>query len=177
MYDPNMPTASLIRTQQPETKHGSGWALFDHTKQYRYTLGRRWSDNPKRVCFCLLNPSTADESVLDPTLTRCFGYANDWGFGAMDVCNAFALRSTDPKGLREVADPIGPDNDAQILELASTADLVIVGWGTHAKLGDRHQQVIDLLSPVCKLMCLGTTKEGYPKHPLYLRKDLEPIAF
>ena len=173
-----MPTRTRTHTTtHDDTKHGQGWAVFDRTNAYRYTLGRRWAPGGKRVCFCLLNPSTADERVLDPTLTRCFGYANAWGFAAMDVTNAFALRSTDPKGLRQVDDPVGPDNDEHIVELARSADLVVVGWGTNAKLNDRHTHLSELLREVCEPMCLGLTKDGYPKHPLYLRKDLRPIAF
>lgn len=154
-----------------------GWATFDQTGRYRYTLGRRWATGGQRVCFCLLNPSTADATVLDPTLTRCYGYARAWGFAAMDVCNVFALRSTDPKGLRAVEDPVGADNDRHIRKLAGRADMVVVGWGTHARLMDRHQRVAELLRGVCEPRCLGLTKDGYPKHPLYLRKDLEPVAF
>lgn len=170
-------TGRTIRRESPGTKHGDGWAVFDRSEVYRYSLGRRWAKGGRRVCFCLLNPSTADASVLDPTLTRCYGYARAWGFSGMDVTNVFALRSTDPKGLREVADPIGPDNDAHIAKLAKNADLVVAGWGTHARLNDRHQQALELLRSVCEPMCLGVTKEGYPKHPLYLRADLEPVGF
>lgn len=171
------PAPATITRSTPDTKHGQGWAVFDRSECYRYTLGRRWAEGGKRVCFCLLNPSTADASVLDPTLTRCFGYARDWGFSAMDVTNAFALRSTDPKGLRSVDDPVGPDNDEHIARIAGSADLVVVGWGTHARLHDRHHHVRELLSRVCTPTCLGVTKDGYPRHPLYLRKDLQPVAY
>ena len=152
-----------------------GWATFSGCETYRYTLGREWDPSLGRVCFCLLNPSTADEHVLDPTLTRCLGYAKRWGFGRMDVVNVFALRSTDPKGLRAVDDPIGPDNDDAIVEIASSADLVVAGWGTHASLMDRHDAALELLAPFDPC-CWGLTKHGYPKHPLYLRADLDPIA-
>lgn len=168
--------ATITRTT-PDTKHGQGWAVFDRSERYRYALGRRWDDGGRSVCFCLLNPSTADASVLDPTLTRCYGYARGWGFNAFEVTNAFALRSTDPNGLRQVEDPVGPGNDEHIVEIARASDLVVVGWGTHARLGDRHARLIGLLSGVCTLTCLGVTKDGYPKHPLYLRKDLTPVAY
>jgi hypothetical protein len=154
-----------------------GWAKFSDCEQYRYTLGRRWAQGGNRVCFCLLNPSTADAKVLDPTLTRCHRYALSWGFSAMDVVNIFALRSTDPKGLKQVDDPIGPDNDRHISRLAKQADLVIVGWGTHAALLDRGTQVHKLLEQVCTPHCLAITKHGFPKHPLYLRADLKPKVF
>ncbi len=159
----------------PEAISMRGWAKFSDCEQYRYTLGRRWGDSGRRVCFCLLNPSTADAKVLDPTLTRCHRYAMRWGFDAMDVVNIFALRSTDPKGLKKVEDPIGPDNDRHITRLAKQADLVIAGWGTHGTLMDRGEQVMEVLSRVCVPHCLAVTKHGFPKHPLYLKGDLEPI--
>ncbi len=154
-----------------------GWATFSDDEVYRYTLGRRWAPGGRRVCFCLLNPSTADAKVLDPTLTRCHRYAVRWGFSTMDVANIFALRSTDPKGLKKTDDPVGPGNDAAIVKLAKRADLIIIGWGTHAALNNRHTEVLDLLTPHCDPHCLAITKHGFPKHPLYLRGDLKPQRF
>lgn len=154
-----------------------GRATFDETRTYRYTLHRRWAPRGRRVCFCLLNPSTADEYKLDPTLTRCLGYAQRWGFSAMETVNIFALRSTDPKGLREHDEPIGPGNDRAIRKAARRADLVVAGWGSHGALFDRGTQVAELLTKLCEPVCLGLTNAGAPKHPLYLRKDLEPIPF
>ena len=124
-----------------------------------------------RVCFCLLNPSTADAKVLDPTLKRCVTFARRWGASHMEVVNAFALRSTNPKGLKQTDDPNGPGNDRAIVRAAKRADLVVVGWGTHAALHDRHDAVLGLLGGVCEPMCFATTKAGFPKHPLYLPGD------
>lgn len=128
-----------------------------------------------RVCFCLLNPSTADAKVLDPTLKRCATFARRWGAGHMEVVNAFALRSTNPKGLNAVDDPNGPGNDRAILRAAKRADLIVVGWGTHATLHDRHDAVLGLLEGVCIPHCFDATKAGFPKHPLYLPGD-QPIT-
>lgn len=154
-----------------------GWAGFDRTGAYRYSLGRRWADDGPRVCFCLLNPSTADARVLDPTLTRCLGFARRWGFGAMDVVNIFALRSTDPAGLYRADDPVGPRNDAAIRRAAARADLVVVGWGNHGRLGDRGARVAAMLGTIAPVRCLGVTASGDPKHPLYLRADAPLVAF
>ncbi len=154
-----------------------GRATFDETRTYRYTLHRRWAPGGRRACFCLLNPSTADEYKLDPTLTRCLGYAQRWGFCAMEVVNIFSLRSTDPKGLREHQEPIGPGNDRAIRAAARRADLLVVGWGTHGALLGRGNQVAEMLAPICQPVCLGLTNAGAPKHPLYLRKDLVPAPF
>ncbi len=129
------------------------------------------------MCFCLLNPSTADARALDPTLTRCLGFARRWGFGHMEVVNAFALRSTQPALLRKHRDPVGPDNDRAILRAAKRADLVVIGWGTHAALDDRHGAVLELLRGVCIPHCFAVTKAGYPKHPLYLPGDNSVTPF
>jgi hypothetical protein len=162
-----------------------GWASFSDCQRYRYSLHRRWNPEPAsrrpgpgvslpaggRVCFCLLNPSTADAKVLDPTLKRCATFARRWGASHMEVVNAFALRSTNPKGLRQITDPNGPGNDRAIVRAAKRADLVIVGWGTHAALNDRHESVLALLEHVCVPHCFAVTNGGFPKHPLYLPGD------
>lgn len=151
-----------------------GWAGFDRSGVYRYTLGRRWADAGGEVCFCLLNPSTADARVLDPTLTRCLGFAQRWGYASMTVVNIFALRSTDPAGLYDTDDPVGPRNDAAIRRSASRADRVVVGWGNHGDLHARGAIVASMLHEICEPMCWDVTKPGHPKHPLYLRSD-QPI--
>lgn len=161
-----------------------GWANFDDSGTYRYSLHRRWAAEPGlltqsggRVCFCLLNPSTADARVLDPTLKRCLGFAQRWGYGHMEVVNAFALRSTKPGLLKTHRDPVGPGNDRAIVRAAKRADLVVIGWGTHAGLNDRHDAVLDLLRGACEPVCWAKTKDGYPKHPLYLRADNEVLVY
>ena len=156
-----------------------GWASFDETGMYRYTLHRRWGGaDARRICFCLLNPSTADARVLDPTLTRCVRYAQAWGFGAMEVVNIFALRSPDPRGLREASDPVGPGNDRAIRRAAGRCEMLVAGWGNahnvHRSLGARAGSVRSLLQGIVEIRCLGVTGAGEPKHPLYLRADLRP---
>jgi len=155
-------------------------ATFDKTERYRYRLERCWKEHPLRLCnFVMLNPSTADAFVLDPTVTRCVGFARDWGFDGLIVTNIFALRSTDPKKLYTVDDPVGPDNDAAILAAAYQSELVVAAWGTHGKLHDRGERVASELRHAVgdALRCLGVTKHGHPKHPLYLRRDMQPEPF
>lgn len=113
--------------------------------------------------------------MLDPTLTRCVTFARRWGASHMEVVNAFGLRSTDPKGLKQTDDPVGPGNDRAIVRAAKRADLVVVGWGTHASIADRHHSVLRLLEPVCEPVCFAVTKGGFPKHPLYLPGD-QPVG-
>ncbi len=124
----------------------------------------------------MLNPSTADETENDPTVRRCIGFAQEWKCGSLEVVNIFAYRSTDPKKLEKVPDPVGPDNDNSILKAAHRADIVVAAWGTWGRVQDRGEAVRRLLES-CDVHHLGLTKAGYPKHPLYLRADTKPILW
>jgi hypothetical protein len=145
-------------------------ARFSPCKRFRYSLERDWDADRPRICFCLLNPSVADATILDPTLRRCVAFSKLWGFGRMTIVNLFALRSTDPRALTTTAgDVVGFENDAAILQAAREADTVLAGWGVHGKLFRRDQAVMSLLANAgLEVYCLGRTNAGAPRHPLYL---------
>jgi hypothetical protein len=143
-----------------------GGALFDPGGRYRYRLWRRWAAG-RTVAFVMLNPSTADADRDDPTIRRCAGFARAWGFGGMTVVNLFALRATDPARLRRARDPVGRDNDRHIAAAAADASMVLVAWGVHGALDGRDRTVLALLAGR-QPRCLGVTRGGHPRHPLYL---------
>ena len=150
-------------------------AVYSDCERYRYTLTREWDPNGQRVMFVMLNPSTATEVQNDPTVERCERRARTLGFGAFRVCNIFAWRDTDPKALRLAEDPTGPANDAAIREGCAWADEVICAWGTHGALGNRGPRVEQLIRETgCELYHLGLTKDGHPKHPLYIAYSEQP---
>ena len=111
-------------------------ALFSRCEKYRYYLWRELETLPKggrhRVCsFVGLNPSTADESIDDPTVRRCIRFAKGWGYTGMYMLNAFAYRATDPREMKKQADPLGPMNRDYLAQMAKVSDLVVVAWGNH----------------------------------------------
>jgi len=122
----------------------------------------------------MLNPSMADAEQDDPTLRRCMGFAQGWGFSTLSVHNLFALRATDTKELLTANDPVGPLGDVEFL-VATTADLVIAAWGAGVPF-DRDRQAMEMLKGT-PLYCLGRTKDGHPRHPLYVKKGLQPMSF
>src|SRR5262249_29397933 len=148
-------------------------ASFSSCRTWRYWLSRSWRPLgllPERQLVVIgLNPSTADETVDDPTIRRLIGYAKDWGYDGILMLNAFAFRATDPKELRTtVADPVGADNDDVIRTNCRSAK-VLCAWGKHARYLDREKRVLELLHDVgADTFCLGTNLDGTPKHPLYL---------
>lgn len=141
---------------------------------YRFCLSRVWDDRAAPVCWVMLNPSTADAEFDDPTIRRCIAFARQWGAGAIQVVNLFALRSTNPAHLKTHADPVGPGNDDEILWNAAgvhgTRPLAVVAaWGVHGSYRDRGDEVAAMLDAAgVELSCLGVTRAGHPRHPLYV---------
>ena len=149
-------------------------AFFSKNRIYRYALWRTWDESLPKVLFIGLNPSTADEIQDDPTNRRCKRYAQDWGYGGYIMSNIFGYRSTNPKKLTTIKDPIGPDNNYWLKKLHKEAELTIGAWGNHGKLLNRGKEIINLID---NLYCLKITKEGHPSHPLYLHSKLKPVIF
>ena len=150
-------------------------ALYSDCERYRYALTRTWDDRGGKVLFVMLNPSTATEVQNDPTVERCERRARTLGFGAFRVCNIFAWRATDPRVMRAQDDPVGPGNDAAIIEGADWADTVVCAWGTHGAHLAHGARVEALLRATGKpLFHLGLSKEGHPRHPLYIAYAHQP---
>jgi len=138
---------------------------------YRYALTRQWAREKPTVAFIMLNPSTADGLVDDPTIRRCLGFAHDWGFGTLRVVNLFALRATDPRELSIHADPIGVENARHVCRAVIESMQVVCAWGAHpmaakSAIGPLIRRVAQ--EQGISLTCLGTTASGAPRHPLYL---------
>ncbi|WOD41739.1 DUF1643 domain-containing protein [Nodosilinea sp. E11] len=142
-------------------------ATVDPTGRYRYCLERRWS-HASTLAIIMLNPSWADSALDDPTLRRCLGFAQGWGSGAIAVVNLFAYRSCHPAVLSQVDDPIGPENDRVLAEVADRADSILLAWGNGGRWLGRDRTVLSLLTPhQAKCYCLGRNLTGQPRHPLY----------
>ena len=153
-----------------------GWADLSRCGRYRYALGRRWGEG-REALFVLLNPSTADAALDDPTLRRCIGFARREGCGASRTVNLFAWRATAPRDLATAGtsgeDVVGPRNAAAVRDALRECDgPVVVGWGAH---GIAEPQAVALARLAAEegrvLSCLGITKAGQPRHPLYIRAD------
>lgn len=158
-----------------------------------------------RMFVCALNPSTADAIKPDPTLTRLmiraaarrYDVRENWGAtitgereeyrytltrGQLDLGNLFGLRSTNPLGLLEVADPVGPENDEHLMRLALGADLVVCGWGVQRtpkrlrELVERRAAHVERMFRAAgiELHVFGLTEDGVPRHPLFMPLAVGP---
>lgn len=156
-------------------------AIISECGKYRYRLTRIVdAENPKRLCFVMLNPSTADATADDPTIRRCIGYTRSFGYGILEVVNLFALRATDKRILdsrHSPVDPVGPLNHEHILKAVAESDTVVAAWGCWLprRFAARGHDICKMISdaPDGKdIYNLGVTSvEWMPKHPLYLRAD------
>jgi hypothetical protein len=153
-------------------------AVYSDCERYRYSLTRVWDPHGTKALFIMLNPSTATEVQNDPTVERCERRARTLGFGAFRVLNIFAWRDTDPKAMRAAPDPVGSENDATIIDSLPWADQTIAAWGTHGAHLNRGPEVEALLRQTgTPLYHLGLSKQGHPKHPLYIGYAVQPVLW
>lgn len=146
-------------------------AVISACGRYRYALTRRWASGDA-VLWVMLNPSTADAQRDDATIRRIVAYSRSWGFGAASVVNLYAYRATRPQDLFRADDPVGPDNDAQLIRAAAQHACIVAAWGAHAR-AERIAAVL-ALPGMHRLAALALTASGQPRHPLYLPGNLVP---
>ena len=155
-------------------------ALFGGAaNEYRYRLTRHWGTGA-HVLFIMMNPSTADLRVDDPSVAKCGRLARRWGYAGVAVGNTFAYRATEQARLAQVADPVGPDNDRHLLLMAQEAAMTIFAYGTprHKALRSRGPDVARLLrSAGIVAHVLKLSKDGVPYHPLYLSEAVRPVPW
>lgn len=178
-------------------------AILSPCGVYRYALWRIWDKTLPKVTWIMLNPSTADAEHDDPTIRKCIGFSKQFGYGGFTVLNLFSRRATDPDDLvkwTRVSDdpeddaipppcPLGSDWAVYFNGLNSVREDVICAWGTWIEafayryktrqsppFCNRDKHVLALI-PNCKKYCLGITKGGFPRHPLYVayKKPLVPF--
>lgn len=151
-------------------------ADFSPCKTWRYSLRRRWLGGDRKLVMVMLNPSIADETRDDPTTTAMVRRAERGGFGRYEAVNLFAMVATDPQGIYEAADPVGPGNDAAILRAIEGADRIIVAWGNHGSFRGRDAEVLALLAGR-ELSCFGRTILDAPRFPRAIKSDAPLVRF
>ena len=153
-------------------------ALLSPDGKYRYTLWRIWDRSLPSCMFIMLNPSTADASIEDPTIRRCIAFAKGWGYGSIWVGNLFALRSTDPDNLLRSSDPEGPHNLHYLKLMSSKCSKVVCAFGNYKILSRlKYDYAKNLQELGVLLYYIELSINKIPKHPLYLVANIEPILW
>ncbi len=152
-------------------------AIFSPCGKFRYVLARQWDDAKPILGYMGLNPSQAGVVIEDNTSLRFRGFAERLGYGGYVTCNLYGYISTDPKGLKALGYPVGPDNDAHIAAALKGLD-VICAWGSNAKGLSRPREVARLLREIgARTLALRVNGDGTPAHPLYLPYSCVPTAY
>lgn len=151
--------------------------------RHRVWLRRRLTDGPfKPVIFGLHNPSVAGKERNDPTANRGIGYAMAWGASDLIFVNASTQIATKANTM-DPTDLNCPWSDWALQEAARLATehngVFVAAWGapkgktaTQRAMLARYAEIRDMLPE--QLHVLRLTASGFPEHPLYLPKDLEP---
>lgn len=155
-------------------------AIISPCGLFRYEYRREWDESLPPYVLGALNPSTADHEIEDATTTRTCRRAEANGCGSVILWNLGAGRATDPSVWKAMADPIGPENDAHIrrilTECRDRGGIAVAGWGAHGSFMSRDRAVLKIAREVgVTLQCLGTTKDGQPRHPLYI-SNAQPLV-
>jgi hypothetical protein len=158
-----------------------GTAAFSADQKYRYLLTRSWGSNDRAINFLMCNPSVADAKILDRTVAKCLYWAILWGYDTLLITNVFAYRSTNPRNLALVEDPIGiPTNHTYISEAmewaTNSGGLVVCGWGNHGASQDLTMRSLAAKLSI-NLWCMALNHNQVPKHPLYISKAATPRTF
>jgi hypothetical protein len=161
----------------PDVKDRS--VVFDGPRRrYRYRLYRTWDETKPHAMFIMMNPSIADENWDDRSVAKCCRFARTWEYGGIYVGNTFAYCATDKKDLRVPENPVGPDNDKHLIEMAKKAAIVVFAHGKppYKALRARGKELARLLIEKAHVnpLILSLGKDGTPKHPLYLKKTSKP---
>lgn len=161
-------------TEDSSIISGTSGATFSDDCAYRYRLWRRW-DEGDTLGWVLLNPSTADETESDPTLTRCIDFSKRFGYGSLVIVNLFGYQTSEPSEMKQREDPVGPENDEHLRTVCEAVDTIIAGWGNSGEHEERAITVAQMLEG--KLHALAVNQTGHPRHPLYVSKDTEPVPY
>lgn len=154
----------------------TGSAIISPCGTFRYTLERTLGGGCGNVLFVMLNPSTADGLTDDPTIRRCMSFARRWDYGGLLVANLYAYRATNPKELTHQQEQCGPEWEKHTAQLANRAGRIVAAWGSFAS-SQRQDYVLSFLRMYGVVHCLGKTKDGSPRHPLYVRGDTPLTEF
>lgn len=147
-------------------------AYFSNDRQFRYWLTRIWDESLPIYCVIGCNPSTADETIDDPTIRRVIGFGQRLGYGGALMLNVGAYRATDPKKWAAARDPFGPENRVSDLKVYISdfcPAIVVAAWGKPCvsnRLGSERSQSIKCR--ITGMKCWGRNSDRSPRHPLML---------
>lgn len=151
-------------------------AEFSADRVYRYLLERHWGHMSllqyaatRVLTVCMVNPSDAGEEDDDPTVRWLIGYGQKNDYTGLRVVNFSAFVNSSIKEMLASSDPHGPENLSYLRRYCQGPTLC--AWGTMAKKLPRYDEMLAAITG--PRLCLMTTRDGSPGHPLRKSHSLE----
>lgn len=138
----------------------------------RYQYFRFYSiieDAKKPLGIVGLNPSII-KNGKNSTVSILSQIALREGYDSLFITNLYGYITPNPKDLKNIDDPVGPNNDVWIQDMAKACDKVLCIWGNNGS-EDRTNKVLPLIKN--KAYTIGLTKSGRPRHVLHTKKDVK----
>lgn len=148
-------------------------AIFSDCHKYRFVLWRVWDNSLPKLMFIGLNPSTANEIKPDATITRLIGLVKHFRYGGFYMLNLFTFISAHPLDLLTCENPTFQANEFLNL-YAEKSEKIVFAWGNFKQAKERSKEVINMFPGA---YCLIKNMDGSPRHPLYIKSDVELIKY
>ena len=157
-------------------------AKFDEEHKHRYYLSRIWDDSHSKILFIGLNPSKADDVEDDNTVRRLITFSQSWGFGGFYIVNLYSFIATEPEDMirwyymrtNKMQRALFKQNMEYALRYARICSMTAFCWGAGIPNEEASTRYIRTFRDA---YCFGHTKDGHPKHPLFLAGNTELIKF
>ena len=155
-----------------------GWLYIGDDKE-RYVLGQPGFRN---ILVFGGNPGTATpgENNLDPTIRKVRNLVKEQGCDGWIMVNLYPLRATDSNDLPEAIDKKMHENNLKVLkaiENSYSIERIWAAWGntidTRFYLGEALNDINEVLTSAEWYYLGKLTKQGNPRHPLYMKSGEE----
>lgn len=143
---------------------------------------RRWWDDRPRLLVAMFNPSDGDAERDDPTISLVTHIAAHHGYGGFSIANGIPLVSSTPAAAADMVntwdkrqaweerDALQANLARLQAEVAGHSD-ILLAWGALASrcpgwFEQVQEELRQAMTPGQRLLCLGITAGGHPKHPM-----------
>jgi hypothetical protein len=158
-------------------------AKFNDDHTHRLILGRLWNESSSKIMFIGLNPSKADDVENDNTVRRLIKFSQNWGFGGFYIGNIYSYIATEPKDMikyysqlpNSQVKKLQKANLHQVIDRASICSMTVFCWGANVDQDDPWVEIV--IRRFKNAYCFGKTKDGHPKHPLFLASHTQLQKF
>lgn len=143
--------------------------VYSNNQSNRSSLQITWvSSSPKKTAVAIgINPSKANNSRSDKTITTLSRFLDAYGFTELTMLNLFQSYSTPQSGI--VTSTATDFN--KYLTLFAQTDAIIIVWGMGNEYATEKSEALEVLkSYEDKLYCIKKG-EKYPLHPSRMHYD------